>query len=344
MKRAVFICPGRGSYTKSELGSLARYFPRSDLLATFDAQRDARGQQTLSALDGAQRYASARHGISENASALIYAASLGDFIAAQEAEEIEIVAVTGNSLGWYTTLACGGALTPEAGFELVNTMGTLMQRHPVGGQTILPITGANWQPDPAREAEVLGLVDEINGRVGAVLSVSIRLGGYLVVAGNEAGLTALEGSVPREDPYPMRLPHHAAFHSPLLADVAAMAARELPEEMFTNPRLPMIDGRGAIWWPGASTPRELKRYTLGHQITQTYDFTRTLGVAAREFAPDMFILAGPGASMGGAVAQVLIGLGWQGLCAKADFQARQTSSAPLLAAMGRLEQRGWVVG
>ena len=51
MKTAVLICPGRGTYTKTELGSLAR-FPDPALLARFDAERARLGQETLSALDG----------------------------------------------------------------------------------------------------------------------------------------------------------------------------------------------------------------------------------------------------------------------------------------------------
>ena len=53
MKTAVVICPGRGTYTKTELGVLGRHFADKALLARFDARRAALGQETLSALDGA---------------------------------------------------------------------------------------------------------------------------------------------------------------------------------------------------------------------------------------------------------------------------------------------------
>ena len=51
---------------------------------------------------------------------LIYAATIGDFMAIDR-EQIEVVAVTGNSMGWYSALACGGALTAENGFLVANT-------------------------------------------------------------------------------------------------------------------------------------------------------------------------------------------------------------------------------
>ena len=143
MKTAVVICPGRGTYTKTELGVLGRHFADKGLLANFDARRAAAGQETLSALDGAASYSVAKHTRGDNASALIYAATLADFRAI---EGVEVVAVTGNSMGWYSALACGGALTPEGGFEVVNTMGTLMQERLIGGQLIYPFLGEDWRP------------------------------------------------------------------------------------------------------------------------------------------------------------------------------------------------------
>lgn len=56
MKIAVVICPGRGTYNAAELGYLGRYFPDARLLAAFDAERTAGGQEALSELDGAARF------------------------------------------------------------------------------------------------------------------------------------------------------------------------------------------------------------------------------------------------------------------------------------------------
>lgn len=338
MKTAVLICPGRGSYTKAELGSLAR-FPDQSLLARFDAMRRAVGQETLSDLDGASSYSVARHTRGDNASALIYACSLGD---AMSLRGVKLLAVTGNSMGWYSALACAGALAPEAGFEVANTMGRLMQEHLIGGQLIYPFMGPDWAPAPDRKAELLALMCNINTRAGHVLGLSIDLGGMLVLAGNEAGLAAFEAAVPPlEGRFPMRLGNHAAFHTQLQAPVAALGRAALPATHFAQPKLPLIDGRGHVWWPGASSTDALYAYTLGHQVTEPYDFTAAIRSAAREFAPDLFIIAGPGTTMGGAVAQALILSNWRGMASKADFQARQ-SAEPLMVSMGLADQRKWV--
>ena len=335
---AVVICPGRGTYNAAELGYLGKHFPDAGLLARFDALRTTDGQETLSDLDGAERFALAKHTRGDNASGLIYAASLGDFLSIDRTA-IDIVAVTGNSMGWYTALACGGALTAEDGLRVANTMGTLMQQSLIGGQTVYPWLDDDWVPRPERKRELLTLVADITAREGEELFVSIELGGMLVLAGNTAGLESFEKAVdPVQGRFPLRLGNHAAFHTPLQAPVAAEGRTRLPAELFGQPALPMIDGRGAIWQPGSTDCAQLYDYTLGQQVTGTYDFTRAIEVAAREFAPDMFIVLGPGTTLGGAVAQSLILAQWRGMASKADFRARQ-ASALLLVAMGMPDQR-----
>ncbi|WP_171205948.1 ACP S-malonyltransferase [Ruegeria sp. HKCCA0235A] len=334
---AVVICPGRGTYNKPELGVLGRQFSDKALLRRFDDMRRAQGQDTLSELDGAARYSIAKHTRGDNASALIYAATLGDFRAINP-DKIEVVAVTGNSMGWYSALACGGALSAEGGFEVVNTMGTLMQENMIGGQLIYPFVDADWHPDQTRKAELLALVDDID-RTDATLTLSIDLGGMLVLAGDDAGLAAFEKAVPVvQERFPMRLANHAGFHSHLQAPVSAQGRTQLGAGLFRQPDLPLIDGRGRIWWPGACDPNALWDYTLGHQVTETYDFTHAIAQAAHEFAPDLFIVTGPGTTLGGAVAQSLILTNWSGLSDKPTFQSRQRNS-PILCSMGMDDQR-----
>jgi hypothetical protein len=120
--------------------------------------------------------------------------------------------------------------------------------------------------------------------------------------------------------------------------VATLGRAALPQTLFHRPTLPLIDGRGHVWWPGAATSVNLYDYTLGHQVTEPYDFTAAIRSAAREFAPDLFIITGPGTTMGGAVAQSLILANWKGMASKADFQARQATD-PVMISMGLPEQR-----
>lgn len=339
MKRAVIVCPGRGTYNKPELGSLARLHPdKTALFAAFDKARLAAGQETLADLDGAARYSIAKHTRGDNASALIYAASYADYLSLAG---VEVVAVTGNSMGWYSTLACAGALDADQGFTLVNTMGQLMQDSLIGGQLVYPITGDDWRPDPTRRATVMNLINQIDALSDHELALSIDLGGMLVLAGNDVGLDSFAAKVEPQDRFPMRLANHAAFHTALQEPVSEVAQSRFDASMFAQPSVPMIDGRGAIWWPHATDTGALYDYTLGHQVVETYDFRHAIGIAAREFAPDMFVVLGPGTTLGGAVAQSLISCNWHGMQSKEDFQSLQ-AKAPFLISMGREDQRGRV--
>ena len=77
-------------------------------------------------------------------------------------------------------------------------------------------------------------------------------------------------------------------------------------------------------------------------MTESYDFTAAIRTAAREFAPDYFIIAGPGTTLGGATAQALILARWRGMANKVDFQTLQAEN-PLLISMALAEQRKLVV-
>lgn len=119
----------------------------------------------------------------------------------------------------------------------------------------------------------------------------------------------------------MRLANHAAFHTAMQAPVAEAGRAWLDRAMFGQPALPMIDGRGEVWQPGAVDVETLWRYTLDHQVVRTYDFNRAVRTAAREFAQDLFIVTGPGTTLGGAVAQSLSD--WRGMATKANFVRTQ---------------------
>lgn len=339
MTTAVLICPGRGTYGKAELGTLARTFPDPELMAVFDAARAAEGAPMLTELDSATNYSASRHGRGDNASGLIFAASYGDACALSF--EINIVAVTGNSMGWYTALACGGAVSAGDAFGITTAMGLKMHAQGAGGQVLYPHVEDDWQPNPQEKQRLLALVAEIGARDGYALSLSIDLGGMLVLAGNDAGLATFEAAVPKRDRFPMRLAGHAGFHSSLVQPVSEAALSHFSSDLFRQPDLPMIDGRGAIWWPQAVNSDALRAYTFGTQVTEPYDFTRAIAVAAREFAPDLFIVTGPGTTLGGAVSQALISIKWRGMGSKSDFMARQNHD-PLLISMGRSDQRARV--
>lgn len=341
-ERVLVVAPGRGCYNKDELGYLQTYHNKEAFITGIDTYRERLGQTSIKQLDSANKYSFKLHTAGENASALIYACAMADFMDI-DTEKYEIVAVTGNSMGWYIALACAGALDSDAAIDVINTMGSMMQTGLIGGQLIYPEMNQAWQRDEALTEVIDNAVQRVIGEADCEVYTSILLGGYRVLAGNEAGLKRLEQILPNIDErYPMRLYNHGAFHSPMLAQVSMCGLEALPSSLFTSPSVPLIDGEGRIWTPHSTDCNKLRDYTLGAQVTQRYDFTKALQVAVKEFAPDKIIVLGPGNTLGGPIAQSLIDIGWFGWGNKADFLHIQETS-PKLLAMGNIEQRNKVL-
>jgi hypothetical protein len=57
--------------------------------------------------------------------------------------------------------------------------------------------------------------------------------------------------------------------------------------------------------------------------------------SARVATPERIVLPGPGNTLGGVCAQVLIELGWRGLGAREDFDRVQASASPVLESLRR---------
>ncbi|MDR6983017.1 acyl transferase domain-containing protein [Rheinheimera pacifica] len=333
-KTALVVCPGRGTYNKAELGYISNNFSDKALQAQFDAVRAAAGLATVSELDRQAVFSRSIHLKADNAAALIFAAGVCDYYSINR-NNFDVVAVTGNSMGWYTALGCAGVLTPASGMQLVTDMAQLTADG-AGAQFIYPVINDNWQPDTNR----IALVQQQLAMHAGELFMSIVYGGYAVIAGSEPAVKAAMAALPPcDERFPMLLAGHAAFHTSFMQAASDKALSLWPAARFNQPQLPLIDGRGQIWPNFGSDLAALQRYTLQHQVCQPYHFSKALQVAVKEFAPQHIILLGPGASLGGAVAQSLIEINWQGLSSKQDFIAAQQSEHPYMLSMGIAEQR-----
>jgi [acyl-carrier-protein] S-malonyltransferase len=330
-KRALVICPGRGTYGASELGYLkARHADKTDLLQKFDDLRRRKEQMLITELDSAASFSVKEHTRGDNAAGLIYASAYCDFLSI-DPEEYEVVAVASNSMGWYIALACAGVLSAEDGFALANTMGTLMQETSIGAQLVYSLVDEHWQEVPGRREALMRTMSEI---APDALYTSIELGGMIVLAGETEAIKKLNKALPRvQERFPFILLGHSAFHTPLQAPVSDAGRAELKSLGPSKPQVPLIDGRGHIWSPYSASPESLWDYTLGHQVVRPYDFTKSVQVAAREYAPDEVLILGPGSTLYGAVAQSLLAIGWQGLTTKQGLADRQ-KEAPLIRTLG----------
>jgi acyl transferase domain-containing protein len=341
VKRVLVVAPGRGSYGPRELGTLARAGDAAaPVIAAVDAARAARGLGSIGELDARKTFSPEEHLAAENASALIFACSMAD--AGAFPSGVEIAGVIGNSLGFYTALAVSGALSLADAARLVVDMAALQTQHGRGRQVMLPVVDESWRPAPEAVLGVKRALAAFSGRAFP----SIHLCGFEVLAVADDACEAFLSELPRVRSggrdYPIVLEGHHGYHSPLVAAVAD-AARISVRVSFRAPRVPLVDGRGAIFTPWSTDPRELAAYALDHQVREPFDFLASLRTAVRELGPDTLVLLGPGESIGGAIGQGLASDGLFSIHDKDSFQKRQRE-APVLLALGRPEQRALFLG
>jgi acyl transferase domain-containing protein len=337
--RAVIACAGRGAYGAASLGSLPAEHPA---VGRAESLRAEYGLEPLLDLDGAAAFDPGRHLRPANASALIFMVTLLDVERA--AADHELVAVIGNSLGWYSALAIGGTLSFDDAFRLVQEI-ALLQEEPLpdggsGGQVIYPLNGADWLPVADLRAAVAGVVEQHgDGNGSGRIYESVDLGAYTVLAGDDAGVATLIDRLPPvkigERLFPLRLAMHGPYHTPLVQHVAARATERLADLDWRAPMLPLIDGRGARWSPWSADAESLRDYTLGEQLTTPFRFASSLRVALREYGPDVVVLPGPGNSLGGICGQLIVAEGFRGLRSRSAFEQAQLSDQPVVLSMRR---------
>lgn len=319
---AVLFCPGRGSYGKDELGFLRRTLqpgPVADALAASDEWRRSQQKPAVSELDAADKFRPGLHLDGGNAAELIYFATLAHVQSLRA--KYRIVAVAGNSLGWYTALCASGACDPAAGWRLVATMAAL-QQEVAGGQVLATTVGDDWRADPALARAVEQALLRVNAQGNEFFCArSIRLGGHEVLAGTEPAVAALLAALPKvkvgEREFPFRLAGHGPFHTMLCERTSVQAQELLAGLPLREPQCHLIDGFGNVHSPWSADPQELLRYTLREQVLETYDFSAAVRTAMREFNPDVLLCAGPGTSLRAPVGHLVLREGWRGLRDKA---------------------------
>jgi acyl transferase domain-containing protein len=323
---AVLFCPGRGAYTKEELGFVGRTVRPglvADALAACDDWRRSHGREALSAIDGAEKFRPGLHLDGENAAELIYFGTMAHVERLRE--RFRILAVAGNSLGWYTALPASGALDAQSGWRLVATMAAL-QKQVEGGQVLTTTVGDDWRTDAALAAAVPQALATLAMRGDEFFcGHSIRLGGHEVLAGTEAAVLELLALLPKvkvgDREFPFRLAGHGPFHTQLCAATSAQAAQMLADLPVREPDCHLIDGFGNVHSPWSADPYELWHYTTHAQVLETFDFSACVRTAMREFQPDVLLCAGPGSSLRAPVGHCVLREGWRGLHDKAALFA-----------------------
>lgn len=339
MSRAAVAFPARGSYGPASLGSLP---PAHPWVRRADQLRAEAGLPPLSDLDRATGFDPTVHLRSANASPLTFLCGLLD--AERIAGDHEVVVVVASSTGWYTALAAAGALEFDDAFRLVQTM-ALLAEEPItdddpGGQLVYPLTDEQWRPEPSHEEALRSVLDARPGADGnGAVHRSLELGAFTVLSGTGAALDRVAAALPTVQVgsrrFPLRPAMHEAWHTPERAVAAHEAAARLGDLRWDAPNVTLVDGRGSRFTPYSTDPAELARHTLVEQPTSTYDFATSLRVALRDYAPDVLLLPGPGASLGEVCAQIIVAEGYRGIRSRSELEKTQAGPNPILLSMRR---------
>ena len=94
---------------------------------------------------------------------------------------------------------------------------------------------------------------------------------------------------------------------------------------------------GELHWftPWSTDPADLAEQTLRVQGATSYDFAAGMRVALRDYAPDVVLLAGPGGSLGGACAQIVVMERYRGISTRGEFEAAQGGPNAILLSLRR---------
>ena len=343
-KRVLLVCPGRGSYRPNTLGYLKGRGETIDaFVQTCDEHRLQQDLPTITELDSAKKFSGRLHVAGENASLLTFTCSMADQM--QLNPDYEIVGVMGNSMGFYTALAVSNALTVADTIHLIDTMAAFQKKNVIGGQVMYPITGENWQTDAVRLQSVEDAIQQTRD-AGHEAYWSINLGSHAVLGADRKGLKFLLKALPELEigsrTFPIQLPLHSAFHTPLMQETSEKALSALEGLEFSAPSIPLIDGRGHVFRPHWASPDALKAYTLTEQVYQPYQFKTSLETALHHCAPDIIAALGPGNALGGPVVRSLVQIGWRGLKSPGEFDSVQQSN-PMFLSFGVTMQRAHLV-
>jgi phthiocerol/phenolphthiocerol synthesis type-I polyketide synthase E len=158
-------------------------------------------------------------------------------------------AVIGHSLGEYAAACIAGVLPLEDALALVADRARMIQALPGGAMLAVPLDESAVRPFLSAELSI----------------ATVNAPGLTVVAGPDAAVAGAEARLADAGHAARRLPTTHAFHSPMMADVAAPLAARVAQATLRAPSIPMISNVTGTWISDAEAtdPGYWTRHLLG---------------------------------------------------------------------------------
>lgn len=259
-KKTAFVFPGQGSQKIGMLADLSTQF--GDVKDTFAEASDAVGLDLW-------HIAQSGEGINqtENTQPVLLTASVAIWRIWLSLGGIVPKYLAGHSLGEYSALVAGGALSLSDAVQLVRLRGQLMQSAvPQGEGAMAAIIGLT-------DAQVLEICQNVTAEgLGYVDAANYNTSGQVVIAGSAAAVTTAMTAAKEQSAKAIALPVSVPSHCSLMKPAAEKFAEALEQTAIELPFIPVIQNVTA---QSAKDVAEL-RLSLKEQLYRSVQWTRTI--------------------------------------------------------------------
>ncbi|HEY8243817.1 MAG TPA: ACP S-malonyltransferase [Casimicrobiaceae bacterium] len=282
MKKFAMVFPGQGSQS---IGMMAGWDDHPAVRDTFAEASDALGDDLWRLVTDGPADAL---NLTTNTQPVMLTAGVAAWRAWLAAGGAMPAILAGHSLGEYSALVAGGALSFSDAVPLVRFRAQVMQEAvPPGVGAMAAILGG----DDA--AIVEACVEAAQGEV--VEAVNFNSPGQIVIAGHRAAVErAIEAAKARGAKRGMMLPVSAPFHSSLLKPAAERLAAKLATVAFGAPAIPILHNVDVL---EHRMPDEI-RVALAQQAASPVRWTATVQAIAGRGITDI-VEVGPGRVLAG---------------------------------------------
>jgi [acyl-carrier-protein] S-malonyltransferase len=221
----------------------------------------------------------------------LLATSVAAHRALAERVDVEPAFVAGHSVGEYAALVAAGVLELGAALRLVSRRAALMAGIDADGG-MAAVIGID-------RVSVEAVVDSIGSPTELVVA-NDNAPGQVVISGRMAALAAAEEPMRSAGARRiLRLPVSGAFHSPLMAPVAADLAEAFEQEAWLDARVPIVSNVSAEPTTDASRIRAL----LAEQVRSPVEWVACVERMAVE-GVTIAVECGPGSALTGMVKRI----------------------------------------
>ncbi len=308
MSPIAFIFPGQGAQAVGMGKELADAFPAAK--AVFDQVDEALGESLSSVIwhgpaDALTLTANTQPALMAVSLAAMAALDTGFGIKADKAAFL-----AGHSLGEYSALCAGGAISLADTARLLRRRGQAMQAAvPVGEGAMAALIG---KVDVATAEEIAAE----GAKTALVVVANDNNVGNVVISGTKAGVEAAIEAAKTRGVRAVLLPVSAPFHCPLMAPAATEMAKALSGTTITTPAAPLVANVTArpVW-----DPDEI-RALLVQQVTGRVRWRESVQWMAGEGGVQRFVEVGAGKQLSGMVKRNVDGAETSALNVPADLE------------------------